>query len=136
KEWDKQKKAVTSERDRLQKKVDNLTTKAEKKGWSAEKLASKVGDLKERVSSLNGTLTNLGTLEKSTQVYELKTGVKEEGGTTYDTKTGHVVFSFGTTANFIHETTHGGQFESGDFAFSTTTGMPLGQDVFDEVAAY
>ncbi len=136
KEWDKQKKAVTSEKDRLQKKVDNLTAKAEKKGWSAEKLASKTGDLKERVSSLNGSLTNLGNLEKSSQVYELKTGAKEEGGTTYDSKTGNVVFSFGNTANFVHETTHGGQFESGDIAFNSTTGQILGQDVFDEVASY
>src|SRR6516164_2830390 len=35
-----------------------------------------------------------------------------------------------------HETTHGGQFESGDIAFDTKTGMPYGADVFDEQAAY
>ena len=136
KEWDKQKKSVTNQRDKIQKKVDNLTAKAEKKGWSAEKLSGKVGDLNERISGLNGSLTNLGLLEKSPQVYSLKTGAGEEGVTTYDSKTGNVVFSFGSTANFVHETTHGGQFESGDFAFDNKTGKSYAQDVFDEVASY
>jgi hypothetical protein len=75
-------------------------------------------------------------LEGSTQNYSLKTGAGEEGGTTYDPKTGNVVFSFSNTANFVHETTHGGQFEIGDFAFDNKTGMPYGQDVHDEVASY
>ncbi len=136
KEWDKQKQAVTNERDRLQKKVDNLTAKAKDKGWSAEKLAGKVGNLNERVSSLNGSLGNLGVLEKSTQVYSLTTTTGDEGGTTYDSKSGNIVINFGTTANFVHETTHAGQFETGDLAFSSTTGQSLGQDVDDEVAAY
>ncbi len=136
KDWDKQKQAVTDQRDKLQKKVDGLTAKANDKGWSAEKLAGKVGNLNERISGLNGSLTNLGVLEASTQNYSLKTGAGEEGGTTYDPKTGNIVFSFGSTSNFVHETTHGGQFETGDFAFNKTTGMSLGQDVHDEVAAY
>ena len=135
-EWNKQKKAVTDQRDKLQKQVDNLNITAKEKKWSAEKLSGKIGDLNERTAALNGSLTNIGNLEASKQVYELKTGAGEEGGTTYDPKTGNVVFSFGNTANFVHETTHGGQFETGDFAFDNKTGMPYGQDVFDEVSSY
>jgi hypothetical protein len=135
-EWNKQKKAVTNQRDKLQKTVDDLVAKANDKGWSAEKLASKMGNLRERVTSLNGSLDNLTHLEGSNQVYGLKAGAGEEGGTTYDRLTGHIVFSFGSTANFVHETTHGGQFESGDIAFDMASGKVIGQDIFDEVAAY
>ena len=136
KEWDKQKKAVTKKRDKVQSTIDKTTAKAEKKGWSAEKLANKLGNLNERLSGLNGSLGNLSTLENSSQVYSLKSGAGEEGGTTYDSKTGNIVFSFGSTANFVHETTHGGQFEKGDFAFDKLSGKSLAQDVFDEVGAY
>jgi RHS repeat-associated protein len=110
KEWDKQKQSVTDQRDKLQKKVDGLNAQAKAKGWSAGKLAGKVGDLNDRITGLNGSLTNLGNLETSKQNYSLKTGAGEEGGTTYDPKTGNIVFNFSNTANFVHETTHGGQF--------------------------
>lgn len=135
-EWNKQKGYVTKERDKLQSKVDNLTAKAAAKGWSAEKLAGKIGNKQERINSLNGSLANLGALESSTQVYALSKTSDEVGGTTYDPSTGNVVFSFGSTANFVHETTHGGQFEAGGAAFNSVTGQSFGNDVFDEVAAY
>lgn len=137
KEWDKQKKSVVSERDRLQAKVDKINADGAKKGWSAEKIAGKIGNLNDRIGSLNGSLTNLGTLEASTQVYSLNTisstGI---GGVTYDSSTGNVVISYGNTANFVHESTHAGQFETGDIAFDGNTGQVLGQDIFDEVAGY
>lgn len=47
KSWDKQKQSITDRRDDLQKKVDKLNTKAQEKGWSASKLANKVGDLND-----------------------------------------------------------------------------------------
>jgi len=136
KEWDKQKQQVTAERDKLQKKIDGYTAQAAKNGWSAAKLAGKIGDLGDRVNTLNGSIKTLGTLEASKQMYSLKSGAGEEGGTTYDPKTGNIVFNYSTTANFVHETTHGGQFESGDLAFSATTGFSIGQDVQDEIGAY
>ena len=136
KEWDKQKGNVESRRDNLQGRMDKLSAKAEAKGWSAEKLASKTGNLTERVSSLTGSLKTMGTLEGSSQVYSLQKVTGSEGGTTYDSKTGNVVIGFGSTANFVHETTHAGQFESGDIAFDTKSGQSLGQDVHDEVAGY
>ncbi|WBO84486.1 DUF6443 domain-containing protein [Hymenobacter yonginensis] len=135
KDWDKQKQATIDRRDKLQNKIDKLTEKAEEKGWSADKLAGKMGNLGDRVSSLNGSIANLGVLEKSTQVYSLRTGAAELGGNSYDSKTGNIVISFKTTANFIHEITHAGQYEASNIAFSSS-GATLGQDVSDEVAAY
>ena len=135
-EWGRQKGKVINERDRLQRKLGSLNEQATTKGWSAEKLARKIGDIQDRVNSLNGTIDNLGMLEASSQVYALKAVVGEEGGTTYDPQTGNIVFSYNGTANFVHETTHGGQFESGDIAYNTITGQPFGGDIFDEIAAY
>jgi RHS repeat-associated protein len=63
-EWETQKGYVTSERDRLQNKANNLSAKAEKKGWSSEKLAKKQGNLNERISSLNASIGNFSVLVK------------------------------------------------------------------------
>jgi hypothetical protein len=135
-EWNRQKQQISKTRDNLQSKVDKITAKGAKAGWSQERLAGKIGDLNQRVSSLNSTLGNLGALESSTQTYSLSQTTGELGGTTYDNSTGNVVISFGTTANFVHETTHAGQYESGDIAFDRMTGQSYGQDLQDEASAY
>ena len=91
------------------------------------------------MSSLNSSLKNLGTLERSKQVYSLShTGGKENGGVTLNTQSKTIdirIFS-GSAASFVHETTHAGQFESGDIAFDGKTGRVLAQDIGDEVAGY
>lgn len=134
-EWNSQREKVTRTRDKLERKADRIRDKADRKSWSQEKLSSKIGNLEQRVASLNGTLANLTNLETSNQIYSLRSGAGEIGGTTYDAATGAIVFSFGSTANFIHETTHGGQFETGGIAF-TQIGNSILQDVGDEIAAY
>lgn len=139
KEWERRKGDVTSQRDYLQKRVDKLTAKAEAKGWSAEKLASKIGDKNERIASLNTSLGTMGILESSSQGYSLShTAPGENGGVTLntDTKIVDIKFGSGNTGNFVHEMTHAGQFEAGDMAFDSKTGMTLAQDVYDEVSAY
>ncbi|TDO67868.1 RHS repeat-associated protein, partial [Flavobacterium chryseum] len=137
KEWDKQKQNVTSERDRLQGKVDKFNATATAKGWSAEKLAGKIGNLNERIGSMNGTLGNLGTLEASSQSYSLNVlSAGSTGDTSYDPASGDVVISFSGTANFVHESTHAGQFESGDIAFDSASGKPYASDTGDEISAY
>jgi hypothetical protein len=135
-EWNRQKQEVVKARDKLQSQVDKIKAKAEKEGWGQDKLASKLGNLNERVLSLNSTLGNLGSMETSTQFYRLDNSAGEVGGTTYDASTGDVVIKYGSTANFVHETTHAGQFESGDIAFDRMTGQSYGQDLQDEVNAY
>ena len=137
KEWERQKGYVSKQRNKLQKKSDGLAAKAEKKGWSAEKLAKKQGNLGERISSLNSSLETMGNLESSTQVYRLSTPESgENSGVSLDTESKVIDISFRSTASFVHETTHAGQFETGDIAFDLNTGGTLAQDVTDEVAAY
>ena len=139
KEWERRKGDVTSQRDYLQKRVDKLKAKAEAKGWSTEKLASKIGDKNERIARLNTSLGTMGTLESSSQGYSLShTATGENGGVTLntDTKIVDIKFGSGNTGNFVHEMTHTGQFEVGDMAFDLKTGMTLAQDVYDEVSAY
>ncbi|MBL7866851.1 MAG: hypothetical protein JNM71_02405 [Flavobacterium lindanitolerans] len=101
-------------------------------------MAGKIGDVNDRITSLTGTMNNLSTLEQSSQSYSLnKIAAGATGDTSYDPATGDVVISFGNTANFVHETTHAGQFESGDIAFdSTTPGVTYANDTGDEIAAY
>ncbi len=136
KEWEKLKQQVEKQRDRLQNDINKLNAKAEAKGWSSEKLAGKIGNKAERLASLNSSIGMMGTLENSTQVYSLShTVYGENGGVTLNTNTNVINIRFGSTANFVHEMTHAGQFETGDIAFSNT-GMSLLQDVYDETAAY
>ncbi len=137
KEWEKQKGYVENRRDNLQGRVDKLSAKAEAKGWSSEKLASKTGNLTERVGSLNTSLATMGTLESSKQVYSLSQAAPgSNGGVSLNTETNAVNISFGNTANFVHETTHAGQFETGDIAFDSNTGATLAQDIQDEAVGY
>jgi RHS repeat-associated protein len=139
KEWERRKSDVTSQRDYLQKRVDKLAAKAEAKGWSAEKLASRIGDKTERITSLNTSLGTMGTLESSSQGYILShTAPGENGGVTLNTGTNIIDIKFGSssTGNFVHEMIHAGQFEAGDMAFDSKTGMTLAQDIYDEVSAY
>ncbi len=135
-EWDKQTAKVEKRRDKLQGKIDKLTAKARTKDWSADKLSKKIGNLKERVASLNATLDVFTTLEQSTQGYSLSPGTGEVGDVSYDPTSGNIVISYSSTANFVHESQHAGQFETGEMAFDGDTGNSYLQDVYDEVAAY
>jgi len=134
-EWERRKGDVTSRKDYLRNRINKLTAKAKVKGWSAEKLANKIGDKSERIASLNNSLDVMGSLENSSQGYSLNSGALENQ-TFYNPKTGDVVISYSGTALFVHETTHDGQFETGDIAFDSKTGNTLAQDIYDEVAAY
>jgi uncharacterized protein RhaS with RHS repeats len=129
-EWDKQKQAVKDKRDNLQNAVKDL------KSLKVDGLSKLIKSLEGRVSGLTSSLNTLGTLESSKQVYSLKAGAGEVGGTTYDKTTGNIVIAFEGTANFVHETTHAGQFETGDIAFDKETGASYAQDVNDEVDGY
>jgi hypothetical protein len=134
-EWDAQKQNVINKRDMLQDKIERLNAKANEKGWSAEKLAKKVGNMQERVGGLNTAIANFNVLESSTQVYSLNSDAAENG-VSYDAATQNIVISYSSTALFVHETTHAGQFETGDIAFNATNGATLAQDVYDEVGGY
>jgi hypothetical protein len=96
--------------------------------------------LKKQVAILNATIDNLALLEKSTQLYLLKdtsqNPAKNEGGTVYEAKSDAIVFYVANAASFVHETTHGGQYERGEQAYDSLTRGPRANDLYDEVAAY
>ncbi|HEX8575494.1 MAG TPA: hypothetical protein VF677_04290, partial [Flavobacterium sp.] len=80
-------------------------------------------------------IANFGVLEASTQAYSLNSSAAQNE-VSYDASTGNIVISYTGTALFTHETTHAGQFETGDVAFNSSNGATLAQDVHDEVAGY
>lgn len=127
KDWEREKAAIQRSVDRMQNRMDKLVAKGGNE--------SRIANLGERISSINGTLGTMGTLEASTQVYALGGTTNGLGGLTYDHGTGVITIGYNGTANFVHEVTHGGQFESGDMAFFHSGGT-AGQDVYDEIAAY
>ena len=135
KEWNRQTGYVKKRRDKLQGKLDGLAQKAVDKGWSAEKLAKKTGNLADRVGSLNSTINTFTSLESSSQGYSLTNSSNEVTGLTAG-KNGIIDIQFSSTANFIHEATHAGQFETGELAFAGDTGSSLLQDVGDEIESF
>jgi hypothetical protein len=56
--------------------------------------------------------------------------------TDYSVKSFEIIFSVGNAGNFVHETTHGGQFETGGIAYDKDSGKSFGNDLYDEIAAY
>ena len=136
KEWEKQTGRVNDRRDKLQSKLDGLSAKAAEKGWSADKLAKRVGNLSGRVESLNSTIETFGVLESSSQGYSLSKVGAEQSATSLNTENNLIDIAFDGTSTFVHEVTHAGQFESGDLGFDSSTGASLLQDLSDEVSAY
>jgi RHS repeat-associated protein len=136
KEWEKRKNEVVEQEKKLKLKIEGIRSKAKDKKWSENKLSRRLSDKEDRVISLGKTIENLRTLEGSSQVYSLEVAKGGEGNTRYDPKTGNVVMEVGSTANFVHETTHAGQFESRDIIFDKEGGGAYLQDLFDEVNAY
>jgi hypothetical protein len=120
-QWNTQKNTVTTQRDKLVK--DN-----------------KNGKNDDRIKSLNGTLNNMSTLENSNQVYSLQSVNGNAGQLRLDIATGNIVIEYFSTANFVHEVTHGAQFESGNIGFGfdpkTQNTWAVANDLWDEVAAY
>lgn len=135
KEWDRLKGSVTKTRDELQKAVNKVNQDAKDKGWDAKKTASKMGDKQDRLNSVNQSLTNMSTLESSDQMYGLIKMEGSEGITSYDKNTDKINIGYVSDGNFVHEMTHGAQFESGDIAFFESGGSAA-QDLDDETAAY
>jgi len=114
-QWDGHKKDITSKRDDLQNEADGLKAEAKEKGWSERKLNRKMGNLNERISSLDSSLAKMTELEKSEDIYSLKqTGSGEHGYTSYNSETKAIDLAFdGSTSQFVHELDHGYQIETG-----------------------
>ena len=94
---------------------------------------------------LAAVLQNLESLENSIQKYAIRHVEKTSGETTYDIVHDVIIFNIqrNNTANFIHETTHGGQYQRGEIVYRDTlvpkwpdTCGGLGDDFDDEIEAY
>ena len=127
KEWERNKGIIQRNLGRMQQRFDKFI-----KNSASD---SRTADLGARISSINSTLVTMQQLETSSQVYALRNADGGLGGLSYDNNTGVITIGYSGTANFVHEITHGGQFETGDIAFSMN-GNTLAQDVYDEVSAY
>lgn len=137
KDWNRMKRDVINQRDKLVSQVENINAKAAKKGWDKSKLQQKLGNRLERVESLNESLATMDVLESSTQGYSLNNiGPNQIGGLTYSPASGLIEINYCSVANFVHEMTHAGQFEIGAIAFVIDSGGVFLQDIYDEVAAY
>ena len=128
KEWDKLYKIITKTASRVQRRIDKLESKG--------KTGSRLSYLKDRLSSINETLSTMKKLENSKHTYSLSHANGSIGEVSYPNGQIDINYIAGSVSNFVHELTHAGQFESGDIGFNRTTGAVYAQDIFDEVAAY
>ncbi|AXY77753.1 hypothetical protein D3H65_28880 [Paraflavitalea soli] len=131
-EWSRHKELIINKRDSL---YDAIADK-EKLSRNKEKAQHEINSLKARLSNLDKVIGLVNTLEKSDVEYILKPSIKAEGSTAYDTRRRCIVLTVGSTANFIHEITHGGQYEAGEIIFDSQLDKSYLQDLYDEVEAY
>jgi RHS repeat-associated protein len=97
------------------------------------------------VGEYQTTLNEIGTLEKSDQIYNVSyNGSQDEGGTSYNDKTGQIDIGIAKGSNPLqssglaaHELKHGYQYETGKVSFAVD-GKSYGKlyDLSDEKAAY
>jgi hypothetical protein len=93
-----------------------------------------------RVESMKNTLQNLINLETSRQVYAIRDTSLQYGNTQYRLKDSVIELLVGSAANFVHESAHGGHFETRDLMYINNAlkeyAPPFGNDQWDEIAAY
>jgi len=131
-EWSRHKELIINKRDSLYYAIADK----EKFCRNKEKTQHGIIALKARLANLDKVIDLVNTLEKSDVEYILKPSAKAEGSTAYDTRRKCIVLTVGSTANFIHEITHGGQYETGEIIFDSLLDKSYLQDLYDEAEAY
>lgn len=131
-EWARHKELILSKRDSLSYAILDKS----KCAHIRERSQDEISLLKSRLDKLEKVIARIGILENSDMEYVLRTTSKEEGCTSWDTKKHCIVFTVGSTANFIHELMHGWQFETGEIIFDARFEKGYLQDLDDEVDAY
>ncbi|PZQ97265.1 MAG: hypothetical protein DI539_30000, partial [Flavobacterium psychrophilum] len=132
-EWSRHKELIIDKRDSLQQAI---TEKENRACRYKEKAQLEINNLKARVTQLDKVIELINSLEKSDEQYILQTADKPEGSISWDAKRKCVVLTVGSTANFIHEITHGGQYEAGEIIFDALLEKSYLQDLYDETDAY
>ncbi|MDL2313245.1 hypothetical protein LJC68_10265, partial [Bacteroidales bacterium OttesenSCG-928-B11] len=136
-EWNDQKQAIMNRKASIDSEINRLTSKAERKGWSEAKLNGRIGDLGERSSSLGQTLNTMQELEDCQKnTYKLRK-VDKAGNFSLGKgdDAGKLIITYSSTASFVHEVTHGGQFHNKEVGLFGN-GVFCAYDLTDEVRAY
>jgi hypothetical protein len=142
-EWDGYKQVMKDTLRILKRTLAKAVRAGKKNKWRESGFLFKVDSLTGRIFSLQNTFMNLAQLEESKQPYSIAHVDKNltlMGQTLYDSTTRAVVFYVGDAGNFVHETTHGGQFQRLQFGFirdySLKQYLSFCDDAADEIAAY
>jgi len=134
-EWNEKFKDLTDKRDDLEKTKSGMEKTAAEKGWT-KGTTKKYNEVCDRIKLLNKTLDIMKAAEKNeNQVYSLKQISGDRGRLTLDTKTKVITINYSSTAKFVHEVTHVGQFERNEIAFNGD-GEGVAYDLWDEAEAY
>ena len=126
KEWDQFKAEIQGVYDKLMLKLD--------KGGNSKRLDA----LRERAMILQHSLEMMNNLQNDlSQRYVLNFRPDQTGGISHDLQTGDIIIHYNSSANFIHEMIHAGQFYTQDIAFAPNNANKIMyNDVYDEIAAY
>lgn len=149
KEWDKYRSEVLAKQDSLRGAIHDLAAEAKSNRWKSNKYSKALGDMDQRLISLNATLINLNLLDSSTQHYTIKELDEVDSGkaeTLFNIQTCEIEFHVekNNMASFVHETTHGALYERQEIAYlwgmyvDSVKGLlqSFGDDFADEVEAY
>ena len=128
-EWRRLSAEIQSKQALLSQRLEKLTLKGAKQ--------DRINWLSERIAGIGATLETMNVIENSSQKYALNTIAGNEGHLSFDAESETIMINYTNTANFVHEVTHAGQFETGDVALSSLgKEMTYAQDIYDEVSAY
>jgi len=149
KEWEKCKNEVVAKQDSLIGAIHDIDQEAKSNRWNAKKYSNALGDLPQRLVSLNATIINLNLLDSSIQHYRIKDLEDVDSGkaeTLFNIQTCEIEFHVekNNMASFVHETTHGALYERQEIAYlwgkyvDSVKGLlqSFGNDYGDEVEAY
>jgi RHS repeat-associated protein len=105
-------------------------------------IMDQIGELDSRINTLKGTLSDMSKMESNKKTtYTLSGNTMNGAGVTYyntSKKMVEIVYSSGDIANFVHEVTHGSQFENGELFFMPTISNPHASigSIDGEIQAY
>ncbi|MGN0044941.1 RHS repeat domain-containing protein [Alistipes indistinctus] len=126
-EWRRLSAEIQSKQALLSQRLEKLTLKGAKQ--------DRINWLSERIAGIGATLETMNVIENSSPKHALNTVTENEGYLSFDAESETIMINYTNTANFVHEVTHAGQFETGDVAFNLS-GEGIAQDIYDEVNAY
>jgi len=141
--WANYTSGIARMRRKLKKRSDAI--KRKNGSWqNRPNVYARVYELDNRVDRLTSALLMIHTLDTSSQRYTVVDTAANasvgQGGTFLRATDTVIEFAVGGIDNFVHEITHGSQYETRSLLFIIHPGakhiVPFGDDVFDEINAY